>query len=646
MSLRAKLLIIFIAFALAPALINGVVNYRSGTRAVETLLRAEADERAASVSRSVAATVAAHEQRLVELASAPSLRAYVSDSQTTGGAASNSKPEAPETLRAHFIAFFNGSRGHFQTITCLAAGGGALFRVSAGPGGEPRFETEDLPATKTRYDERVWQAARVEPLRSPLAQEPYGVSSRTTVPIFANAGDGRAAGALVLEMKLKEALAEAFGKGDQSDTAQASGAEGMSARPPLTVVALDNASGRVVFHTNDALKYQPVSSAMPYFESIAAKMRAGAEGHGFYDAPDGDRWLAAFRQVAGLGLSLAVARNESAAAEGLRRAGTLGLAAPLLAGGAGLILLFLVTGRTTRRIEEVAAGASAIAAGDLDQRIEVRSTDETRALAESFNQMSDRLRELIRREAESKQFESFMRLSAMLTHDLKNAITGLSMLVSNMEKHLHREEFRADAIYSLREATDKLKRIVSRLNEPVKSLSGEYRRDARATDLIPIIRRVLAMSAEPSVPLYELDIRLPPTLVAIVEPERIENVVENLVINALEAMGANGGRLTVEAGRESESLVYFSVADTGAGMNEDFIKLRLFRPFATTKQKGIGLGLYTCREIVEAHGGRLEVESKLEAGTRFRVVLPSRLFASGERSSRSSEGTVGRAGPV
>jgi signal transduction histidine kinase len=58
-------------------------------------------------------------------------------------------------------------------------------------------------------------------------------------------------------------------------------------------------------------------------------------------------------------------------------------------------------------------------------------------------------------------------------------------------------------------------------------------------------------------------------------------------------------------------------------MSEEFLRLRLFRAFATTKMKGIGLGLFTCREIVEAHGGRLDVESKLGAGTRFRVVLPS-----------------------
>jgi hypothetical protein len=58
-------------------------------------------------------------------------------------------------------------------------------------------------------------------------------------------------------------------------------------------------------------------------------------------------------------------------------------------------------------------------------------------------------------------------------------------------------------------------------------------------------------------------------------------------------------------------------------MSEEFIRTRLFRPFATTKSKGIGLGLYTCREVVEAHGGRLEVESKEGSGTRFRVVIPS-----------------------
>jgi len=307
---------------------------------------------------------------------------------------------------------------------------------------------------------------------------------------------------------------------------------------------------------------------------------------------------------------------------------------------AGAVLLSVIAERETRGIDLVTRGASAIAAGNLDQRINVSHSGETRELAENFNLMTERLRELIGREAESRQFASFMRISAMVSHDLKNAIAGLSMLVSNMERQFHREEFRADAIESLREATEKLKRTVARLSEPMKSLSGEYRLASRQTDLVPIIRRVLATNAEPARPLYDVEARLPEKLVVTVEPERIENVVENLVINAMEAMGAKGGRLTVEAGTLEGDLVFFSVADTGVGMSAEFIKTRLYRPFSTTKNKGIGLGLFTCREVVEAHGGRLEVQSAPGAGTRFRVMLPSRLFHSGERRERPVKATA------
>nr|MDQ3804175.1 HAMP domain-containing histidine kinase [Acidobacteriota bacterium] len=300
-----------------------------------------------------------------------------------------------------------------------------------------------------------------------------------------------------------------------------------------------------------------------------------------------------------------------------------------------------VAGRAARDLRRITLGAQALAAGDLNQRVETEGMGaETRELAEGFNRMSERLRAHITTTSETRQFESFMRLSAMLSHDLKNAIAGLSLLVTNMEKHIHREEFRAEAISSLRHATDKLRRLVARLSEPVKSLSGEYRREARPTDLVAIIRRVLAANVEPHAPLYELEARLPEQLVATVEPDRIENVIENLVINAVEAMGAAGGKLTVEAGDLEDGLVYFSVTDTGVGMDETFLRTRLYRPFATTKTKGIGLGLYTCREVVEAHGGRLEVESRRGVGTRFRVVLPSRLFISGDRRGRPQKGTV------
>src|ERR1044072_5533993 len=100
-------------------------------------------------------------------------------------------------------------------------------------------------------------------------------------------------------------------------------------------------------------------------------------------------------------------------------------------------------------------------------------------------------------EAESRQFESFVRLSAMLTHDLKNAIEALSLTVSNMERHFDNPQFRTDAMKGLTNATDKLKAIVARLSRPLTSLSGEHKRP-KDIDLIPIIQRVLSTTAEPS----------------------------------------------------------------------------------------------------------------------------------------------------
>jgi putative PEP-CTERM system histidine kinase len=265
---------------------------------------------------------------------------------------------------------------------------------------------------------------------------------------------------------------------------------------------------------------------------------------------------------------------------------------------------------------------SAIAKGELDRRIILQSSDDYRALADNINVVTDQLRAQIAREEESRQFNSFMRISAMLTHDLKNAIEGLSLTVGNMERHFDNPQFRADAMKGLAGATDKLKALVARLSRPMTTLSGEHKRPTDV-DLVPIIQRVLTLTAEPLRSKHSIVTRLPPALHALADAARIEEVLENLVLNALEAMSDKGGTLTIEAGPTENGAPMFSVSDTGRGMSNQFIKTRLFHPFATTKKTGIGLGLYTCREVIKASGGSIEVESVEGAGTTFRVVLPS-----------------------
>ncbi len=315
-------------------------------------------------------------------------------------------------------------------------------------------------------------------------------------------------------------------------------------------------------------------------------------------------------------LSIFVIEND-VGQEPLDVAGLSILGITLLLAIVATLLVYLIISGTTDSIRRVTRGAKAIAAGKLDATITVKSNDETKVLADAFNRMAGRLREMIARESEQKQFESFARLSAVLTHDLKNAILSLSFLVTNMERKFDREGFREDAMHTLADSVGNLKNLVSKLSDPLTQVTEERFED----DLSQVVERVLTRTAEHVGERYQVATDLAVGVKAIVNPSAVERVVENLIINAIEAM-PNGGKLNLATRSDAQQSV-ISVADTGKGMPPEFVRDKLFHPFATTKKKGIGLGLYSCREIIERHGGTIEVESQEGVGTTFRLLLPA-----------------------
>jgi len=105
------------------------------------------------------------------------------------------------------------------------------------------------------------------------------------------------------------------------------------------------------------------------------------------------------------------------------------------------------------------------------------------------------------------------------------------------------------------------------------------------------------------------------------DPEQVQKVVTNLLINAREAI-AGRGEIRVETSIDG-TWAMLTVTDTGCGMGPDFLSQSLFRPFQTTKKQGIGIGMFQCKMIVEAHHGKIEVQSELNKGTTFRILLPS-----------------------
>lgn len=210
----------------------------------------------------------------------------------------------------------------------------------------------------------------------------------------------------------------------------------------------------------------------------------------------------------------------------------------------------------------------------------------------------------------AREMEAIGKISAFVIHDLKNLASTLSLIVDNAKNHIENHDFQNDMLLSLSNTVKKMKRMISRLNtiEEKKSLNYKH------TDLYKMVNDVAGM-----VTAREIAIEGGPVF-SDVDVEEIQKVVLNLILNAIEAT-ENSGAVTVKTGCK-EDAAFISVSDEGCGISDEFIRKNLFKPFRTTKSKGLGIGVYQCKQIVEAHGGRIDVESEVGKGTLFTVRLP------------------------
>ena len=216
---------------------------------------------------------------------------------------------------------------------------------------------------------------------------------------------------------------------------------------------------------------------------------------------------------------------------------------------------------------------------------------------------------------QAKELEAFQTMSAFFMHDLKNLASKLSLVSQNMPKYYDNEEFRQDAMQTVSQSVDKIKGMCSRLS----LLSQTLDMNPRETCLDDIVRSTVSEMNGVLKSTVETDFAdgLP---LLLLDEEQMRKVLENLLINACEAMG-EGGRILV-ATRKRDAWVELSVSDTGTGMTQEFMEKYLFKPFQTTKKQGMGIGLFHCKTIVEAHGGKIEAESEEGKGSTFRVMLP------------------------
>lgn len=222
--------------------------------------------------------------------------------------------------------------------------------------------------------------------------------------------------------------------------------------------------------------------------------------------------------------------------------------------------------------------------------------------------------QLAQKLSQAKQLEAFQAMSAFFVHDLKNTASTLSLMLQNLPVHYNDPNFREDALRGISKTVAHINEVISRLSV----LRHELAIKPVECDLNELLSETLKTHEQ--APGVQFSKELQPLPKLRVDPGQIQKVITNLLLNAREALGP-AGEIRVQTEPQNGWAVV-QVSDNGCGMSPDFINNRLFRPFETTKKKGIGIGMFHCKMIVEAHRGRIEVESHLGKGTVFRVLLP------------------------
>ena len=229
-------------------------------------------------------------------------------------------------------------------------------------------------------------------------------------------------------------------------------------------------------------------------------------------------------------------------------------------------------------------------------------------------QLADRLQHLMLadRLIMAREMEAFYECSTFFLHDLKNFIATLSLVVQNAERHGEKPDFQRAAMGTIGSTVRKMTALMGTMS----ALSRDPTPKLRVLDVNTLADEVLksfngAVGAtlireSHAVPLVEAD------------PDQLQQVVLNLILNAQDAV-APDGRIVLRTETDA-GVAQLVVEDNGCGMDHATLA-GLFRPFRSTKGKGLGIGLYQCRKILHAHGGTLTVESERGRGTRFAIRL-------------------------
>ncbi len=295
----------------------------------------------------------------------------------------------------------------------------------------------------------------------------------------------------------------------------------------------------------------------------------------------------------------------------------------------GIFLTIFLARRYTDPINRLAQGVKKVSAGDLSVTFPVESSDEIGELAESFNEMVDKLREretLVKRLSEAEHLSKVGQLASGIAHEIRNPLNYISLAIDHLKSEIVASlPGKRDEMETL---ADKIKEEVRRANymvlnfmnygRPLKVRKSRFSYPELIDRTLPLLKEKLAEQR------IEVVTNLTPDLPPMeADQELMRNCLFNFINNAAQAM-PEGGKIILGASFDRETEMFrLTFTDEGKGIAAEDIG-RIFQPYFTTREAGIGLGLAITERIVKEHGGEIMVESSPGKGTTFTVVLPMR----------------------
>ncbi len=276
-----------------------------------------------------------------------------------------------------------------------------------------------------------------------------------------------------------------------------------------------------------------------------------------------------------------------------------------------------------------------VAEGNLEARAPGCGGGAVGLLADSFNDMLDRLQETQKQLVESEKLASLGQLAAGVAHELNNPLATVLLFAEVLLKENEFDDRGQTDLKTIVRETKRCKTIVASLLD----FARQHRVDASEINLDHLIKRVIDLEKNHHrYDRVEIETNLDPHLPHIQADEaQIQAVISNLMTNAADSM-PEGGKLILRTRRSMNDQIIFEVEDEGEGITPEN-QVKLFTPFFTTKQpgKGVGLGLSIVYGIIKMHRGQISVQSKFGEGTTFTIQLPVRQPETDPRSNQDED---------